>query len=182
LKIDKKFLKKIVKEAISILPKEEERLVKVADQFETLSYLYKRVPYFRNLLSNPKLENQKKLEFINKLSSELGLDEVVKLSLNKIIENKKANVLKEISKVFRFQVEKFFATVKGEVITAYPIDEELLNEIKEVVENKIGKKIEFETKVDDSIIGGVIIKAGSYIIDSSIRNYIKQLEISLTKI
>lgn len=79
-----------------------------------------------------------------------------------------------------FEVEKFFATVKGEVITAYPIDENLLEQIKKAVEEKLGKKVEFEVKQDPSIIGGVVVKAGSYVLDSSVKTYLRKLEQQLT--
>lgn len=70
--------------------------------------------------------------------------------------------------------------MKGEIITAYPIDEETINSVKEVVEKKLGKKVEFDIKQDPSIIGGIIVKAGSYILDSSLKTYLQKLEQQLT--
>jgi len=50
LKIDKKVLKRVVKVLLNKLPKEEEKLLKVADDLDTLQFLYKKNKDFRNLL------------------------------------------------------------------------------------------------------------------------------------
>ncbi len=181
MKIDKKVLKKVVKVLLNKLPKEEKTLLKVADDLELLQFLYKKNKDFRNFFSNPDISYEKKAEFIEKFSKEQKLNEVVVEAIKYIIKVNRANILKVLASEFKFEVEKFFATLKGEIISAYEIDEEDINEIKAVFEKKIGKKVEFEVKQDPSIIGGVIVKAGSYILDASVKSYLKQLASQLTK-
>ncbi len=180
MKVDKKVLKRVVKVLLNKLPKEESVLIKVSDDLSLIQDLYRKDKTFRNLILNPQLPYEEKEKIINLLAEKASLNEHVVEALKYIVKVNKGNILREISDQFSFEVEKFFATVKGEVITAYPIDESLLEEIKKAVESKLGKKVEFEVKQDPSIIAGVVVKAGSYVLDSSVKTYLRKLEQQLT--
>jgi F-type H+-transporting ATPase subunit delta len=181
LKVDKKFLKKVVKGMIKVLGNDEEKLSNTSKALDILSLLYKSNSNFRNIILSPTVSLEEKEKAVSKILDVLNLPQEVKPFIFLAVKENKGNIIKELNKAFRFEVEKFFATVQGEVITAHPIDEDLLNQIKTVLESKIGKKIEFTVKEDKSLIGGAVIKAGSYILDTSVRNYLKQLERSLTR-
>ncbi len=180
MKIDKKVLKRVVKVLLNKIPKEETALIKVSDDLALIQELYRKEKSFRNFILNPQLPFEEKEKLIDTLSERANLDKNVVEAIKYAVKINKGSILREISDQFRFEVEKFFATVKGEVITAYPIDEELLDQIKKAVEEKLGKKVEFEVKQDPSIIGGVVVKAGSYVLDSSVRTYLRKLEQQLT--
>jgi len=182
LKIDKKVLRRVVRVLLNKLPKDEETLLKVADDLDLLQTLYKKDKNFRNLLLNPKLEVEKKLQFIDELASKANLNDVVVEAVKYLVKINKANILKVLANEFKFEVERFFATVKGEIITAYPLSDEDISEIKDVVEKKIGKKVEFDVKEDPSIIGGVVVKAGSYILDASVKSFLRKLAYQLTSV
>lgn len=181
MKVDKKFLKKVVKILLNKLPKDETTLIKALDNLITVQSLFRKDKTFRNFILNPAISLGEKEKAVEIISKELGLNDIVKQALEFIIKNNKGNVLKYIGDEFKFEVEKLFSTVKGEIITAYPVDMDTLENIKATVEKKLGKKVEFEVRQDPSIIGGVIIKAGSYILDASIKNYLQKLKHQLTQ-
>ncbi|WP_456392188.1 ATP synthase F1 subunit delta [Persephonella sp.] len=180
MKVDKKVLKRVVKVLLNKIPKEEAALIKVSDDLSLVQELYRKDKNFRNFILNPQLKFEEKEKVIDALAEKANLDKNVVEAIKYVVKINKGNILREISDQFTFEVEKFFATVKGEVITAYPIDEKLLEEIKKAVEGKLGKKVEFEVRQDPSIIGGIIVKAGSYVLDSSVRTYLRKLEQQLT--
>jgi F-type H+-transporting ATPase subunit delta len=181
VKVDKKFMKQIVKGILKVAGSDEEKLSQISKNLDLLASAYKSNTTFRNIILNPNLPFEEKEKALSKVFAVLNLPEEVKPFLLLAVKENKGNVLKELNKAFRFEVEKLFSTVQGEIVTAYPIDDELLNRIKNVLESKIGKKIEFTVKEDKSILGGAVIKAGSYILDASVRNYLKQLEKALTR-
>ena len=181
MRVDTKVLKRVVKVLLNKTPKEEEKLLKVVNNLEFVSELYKRNAEFRGLLLNPQIPFEEKKKVIETISEKANLDENVQEALLFLIKHGKGNVVKELGRAFRFEVEKFFATVQGEVITAYEVDENLLTEIKKILENKIGKKVEFHVKQDPSIIGGLIVRTPSYIVDASVKSYMEKLRQQLTK-
>ncbi len=176
-----KVLKRVVKVLLNKTPKEEEKLLKVANDLEFLSELYKRNTEFRGLILNPQISFEEKEKVLKTISEKANLDKNVEEALLYLVRINKGNVFKDLGRAFRFEVEKFFATVQGEVITAYKVDEELLSEIKKILEDKIGKKVEFQVKQDPSIIGGLIVRTPSYIVDASVKSYMEKLRQQLTK-
>ncbi len=182
MKVDKKTLKRVTRILLNKVPKEEDVILKVVKDLETLSTLYKKSTEFRNLILSPGLEPEKKQKILSQLFDQLKIDDIVKEAVFYLVKTGKGNVLKELDRSFRFEVEKFFATVQGQIITAYPLEQSEIEEIKNLVEKKIGKKVEFEIKEDPSLIGGIVVKAGSYVLDASVRFFIKKLQQQLTQV
>ncbi len=181
MKVDKKVLKRVVKVLLNKLPKEENVLLEVANQLDLLKVIYKKDQNFRNFLLDPNIPYEKKVQVVEKIGETLKLNDVVQEAIKYLVKINKANLLKSLADEFRFEVEKFFATVQGEIISAFDLEKEDVEEIKNILEKKIGKKVEFELKKDPSIIGGVIIKAGSYMIDASVKTFLKKLAYQITK-
>ncbi len=181
MKIDKKYLKKVIKEILSKTDKSEENLLKISSILDILHKLFKENLVFRNIILNPKLSFEEKEKAITKIMINLNAPQELTNIIVGVVKDKKGSILKEINKVFKFEVEKFFGTVQGEIVSAYKIDEEMLNQIKTLMESRIGKKIEFKVKEDRGLIGGAIIKAGSYIVDTSVKSYLTKLEKTLSR-
>jgi len=182
LKVDKKVLKRITKILLNKVPKEEEKILKVLKDLELISTFYRKNTEFRNIVLNPRLDLETKEKILAATFDNLQIDNLVKETIFYLIKINKGNVIKELDKAFRFEVEKLFATVEGEIITAYPLEQSDIEEIKNLVEKKIGKKVEFNIKEDPSLIGGIVVKAGSYVLDASVRFFIKKLQQQLTQV
>ncbi len=182
MKVDKKVLKRITKILLNKVPKEEEKILKVLKDLELISTFYRKNTEFRNIVLNPRLDLETKEKILAATFDNLQIDNLVKETIFYLIKINKGNVIKELDKAFRFEVEKLFATVEGEIITAYPLEQSDIEEIKNLVEKKIGKKVEFNIKEDPSLIGGIVVKAGSYVLDASVRFFIKKLQQQLTQV
>lgn len=61
------------------------------------------------------------------------------------------------------------------VISAYPLDEQEQNRISDVMSKRFGKKISISSNIDESLIGGTVIRAGDSVIDASVKGRLKQL-------
>lgn len=181
MKVDKKFLKDSVRKLISQIQKDETTLLDTATKLEIISKLYRENKTFRNIVLNPMIPHQEKEKLLSKVREVLSISDEVYSLLREAVMQNKANILKDIGSEFKFEVEKFFATLKGEIITAHPLDDNLLSKIRQTVEAKLGKKVEFSVKEDPSLIAGAVIKAGSYVIDTSIKSYLKKLEQQLSR-
>jgi len=151
-KKEKQLLKRVVRVLLNKLPKEESVLISTLDKLEAIQNLFREDKTFRNFILNPALSPDKKLKVVDILNEKLKLTNVEKELLTYLIKNNKGKLLKYIADEFRFEVEKLFSTVKGEVVSVYPLDADIIENIKTTIEKKLGKKVEFETKQDPSII------------------------------
>jgi F-type H+-transporting ATPase subunit delta len=90
-----------------------------------------------------------------------------------------ANRRLELITIIRNQFEQFRADDEGyivtDVCTAYPLDDAELDQITTVLQQTLGKQPRLHVQVDETLIGGVLIKAGDRVIDASVRGQIQRL-------
>ena len=66
--------------------------------------------------------------------------------------------------------------VTAEVVSAAPLTQEQERRLTETLAQKSGKTVKLDARVDDTLIGGMIVKLGSQMIDSSIRSKLASLQ------
>jgi F-type H+-transporting ATPase subunit delta len=69
--------------------------------------------------------------------------------------------------------------VGAEVISAVPLSQEQLESVQRQLAGAVGKEVRLWTAVDPSLLGGLIVRVGSRMIDASIRTKLRQLELAL---
>lgn len=62
-----------------------------------------------------------------------------------------------------------------EVVSAVKLDEKTLQEIRQRVETQTGRKVDLRDRVDEYVIGGMVLRVGNVILDASIRNQLERL-------
>ena len=72
-------------------------------------------------------------------------------------------------------VKEMKQEINVSVTTATPLDDEVINNIKKVLSDSTKKKINLVGVIDKKIIGGIILRVGSFLIDTSIRSKILKI-------
>lgn len=105
------------------------------------------------------------------------LDNFVKV----LAENNHLRMFDEISEEFHKLELAKKGLKQAEVITAHPINHESEHGIIQELNKLVKGNIELKKKIDESLIGGVIIKMDDQMLDASIKNDLEQLKKDLTK-
>lgn len=130
------------------------------------------------LLDNPKLGKVQKGELlIQVLGDKLTQQQqnLVKL----MAENGRLMLMPDVVAQFEVARAKAENKIEAQVISAFELSAEQTNELVNTLKNKLGCEITLTTTVDESLIGGVIIKAGDTIIDASMKSQLDSLALSL---
>lgn len=90
-------------------------------------------------------------------------------------ENRRLIVLPEVLAQFIQLRASLDATMDVEVISASNLSQQQLGKIRVAMEQRLSRKVKLNCKIDNSIMAGVIIRAGDMVIDGSIRNRIQRL-------
>ena len=131
------------------------------------------------LVKSPLISSNDKLEVLIKLSSSFNLNELSVTFLKVISNNKRfASLTSMISQFIKINANKR-GDVLADVTSADELSEEQRVNIKDQLRIVLGDKLSLNFKVDKKIIGGLIIKVGSKMIDISLENKINKLKIAM---
>ena len=89
-------------------------------------------------------------------------------------------LIHEIIDVFLSEVSRINGEVQAEVTSSFELDKAQQSKVESAISEATGvKKIVLSTKVDETLIGGLIVKIGSKMIDNSIKTKLNRLEIAM---
>jgi len=130
------------------------------------------------LLDNPKLDKDKKGEMLIHVLDD-KLNEQQKNLIAIMAGNGRLKVLSEVAEQFEIYRAAAEGKVDAEVVSAFALSSAQEAAITATLKNKLGLEVTLTTTVDESLIGGVIIKAGDTIIDASMKSRLEALAITL---
>ena len=129
----------------------------------------------KKILANPGLTEQRKAElFVETLEGE-SLPEGLRNFLLILAENKRLALLPEISALFRLYRADLEKSVHLTIDTAFDLSADEQQKLIDALSKKLERKVELETTVDQSLIGGVIVRTGDLVIDASVRGKLARM-------
>jgi len=94
-------------------------------------------------------------------------------------QHRRLFVLPDMIKSFREMLAAKRGQMSAKVESAHPLSDEQLAKIKETLKAQLGSDVALETSVDPSLLGGLVVRVGSRMIDSSIRTKLNRLQLNL---
>ncbi|MFK5985153.1 MAG: F0F1 ATP synthase subunit delta [Pseudomonadota bacterium] len=126
------------------------------------------------IVKNPEI----KLDDCIAIISELCSDKLDEQSINLLRlagENGKLELFPEVTQEFENLKAQAQGTMEAEVISAFAVNAAQKKLITESLEKRFNKQVSITTKVDKSLIGGIVIRAGDLVIDGSISNQLQKI-------
>ena len=98
-----------------------------------------------------------------------------------LVDRRRISFLEPILQQYIILLRELTQTVLAEVSSAIPLTDEQLQTVRErVISITKAREVEIETKIDTDLIGGVVIKVGSQVVDASLRGQLRRLSLRLT--
>ena len=126
------------------------------------------------LLKSPIVKTDKKLKILEKIFGP-KINKVTMSFINIITIKKREGLLALVASNFIVLYKAHNKIETAVVISATPLDEGLRDNVINFIEKYVEKKVELTEKVDESIIGGAIIRMGDKQLDASISSEISEL-------
>ena len=177
-----KLISKTYGEALFELAVEENKVDVLADEIRAILDILNQNPDFVNLLNHPKISKEEKLQVVEEVFGGKVSKEIQGF-LN-IIVSKERN--KEIMAIMEYFLDEVKA-LKGIGVCYVTTPMELKEAQKEAVVKKLiettnFKEMEMNYQIDETLIGGMVIRIGDRVVDSSIQTKLSKLEAQLLKI
>jgi len=151
------------------------------EQFSGLKQVLESDRSLLNFLSSPRVEDEQKLNVIHTVFG-ARMEQLFVEFLAVLVRKRRAGYMVEIIDEFNRLVEFEKGISRVTATTAVPLTEAERGNLLAALAAKTGQKIELESKVDSSIIGGMIVIMHDEIVDGSVRHGLDLLEDQLQKI
>ena len=126
------------------------------------------------LLGLPSLTTRQKADAFIKVCGD-SLDNGGQNFVRVLAENQRITLLPQIAELFEaFKAEQEHS-IDAQVASAFPLSEAQLNTLTEKLKNKLSSEVRLSSTVDPELIGGVVIRAGDLVIDSSVKTRLAKL-------
>ena len=163
-------------QALFELSTEENSIIEVESQVLSILELINKSSDFNDLIKDPTNKIEDQLKVIDAISNQFKFNQLLKKFLSFIISKRRFFYIEKILKDFISICSGSRGEIQAELTAAKNLDENEINKIKDDLASNYGSNIKLNYKNDPSLIGGLIIKVGSTMIDTSIKNKLKQIE------
>ena len=138
-----------------------------------------QTPELRNVLRNPQLESSAKASILSDIA---GDDEpLFKNFLLLIAEKGRAGELEDIAHEFERLMAREERRLTVELTTARELTDDEAKAIVAQIEKAAGRTVEATRSVDPDLVGGIVLQAGSYRVDASVRGRLERLRQTLVR-
>jgi len=169
-KISNRYAQALMQQAIT-----DNKLSVVADNMALISSTCSSSKDLRNVLSNPIINQQQKLNAL--LSVFAQVDPMVLNFIRLICDKNRENLLPDMADAFLTLYRTNEGIQKVTVQSAVKVSEHDEQSIKQYIKQKTGaKSIELHTEINPSVIGGLVIKFGDNLLDTSIAAKLRKLK------
>lgn len=165
--------------ALMSLAKSKNLTERLAEDVRGLINIMDESPELKGFMGNPVIKPEDKKAVLGRM---LGneIDPYMRNFLMLLIDRGRIIFLEQIGKQYLALLRELNQTVLAEVTSTIELSEDQKNTVRERVKSMTGATdVDIETKIDPSLLGGVIIKIGSQVIDSSLQGQLRRIGISL---
>lgn len=161
--------------ALFELADEAKALDTVEGDVETLLTAFGESADLAHALKSPVFKGAEKAAVLTELSAKLKLHKLTTDFMVVTARNGRAEDLKNILRAFKVLAAKRRGTSSADVISADPLTATQIKELKTALKTALGRDVEIRTEVREDIIGGLIVKVGSRMFDSSLKSKLEGL-------
>ncbi len=168
-------------EALMSLAQSSNKLDKIGEDVGSLLNLLKNSEELQLFLGSPVVQEGDKKAVLRQISGE-QLDPYMMNFLMLLVDRRRIAFLDGILEKFQARLRQLKQTVLAEVTSAVELSQEQRQSVIEKVKAMTtAQEVELDSKIDPDLIGGVIIKVGSQVVDASLRGQLRRIGISLSR-
>ncbi|WP_213773917.1 F0F1 ATP synthase subunit delta [Bradyrhizobium sp. dw_78] len=130
----------------------------------------------KRLVRSPVFSADVQLKALAAVLDKAGVTGIAANFLKVLTTNRRLFAVDDVSRAFRALVAKFRGEATADVTVAEQLNDRNLDALKTALKSVTGKDVALNVKVDPSIIGGLVVKLGSRMVDSSLRTKLNSIK------
>jgi F-type H+-transporting ATPase subunit delta len=168
--------------ALFELARESNAIEAVKADLEEFDRLVVENPDLARLVRSPVFTAEEQSRALSALIERLGIGGLAAKFLKFVAANRRLFAIRQIIMGYRDLVARYKGEVRAEVTAAEPLNAAHLVEIKDALNAITGKTVDVDIRVDPAIIGGLVVKLGSRMVDSSLRTKLNAIKHAMKEV
>jgi F-type H+-transporting ATPase subunit delta len=165
--------------ALFELALEERALDAVESDLNRFESLLDESDDLMRLVRSPVFSAEQQARALQAVLEKTGICELVRNFLNLAAKNRRLYSVPDMIRAFRMHAADHRGEMSADVTTAEPMSDAHVDTLKAALKSAVGKDVTLAVTVDPTLIGGLVVKVGSRMIDTSLKTKLNSLKIAM---
>lgn len=165
--------------ALFDLARDERKLDEVMGDLDGFDGLLRESPDLVRLVRSPAFRAEEQASAVGAVLDRAGIGGLAASFIKLVAANRRLFALPDMIRAFRALVQDSKGIVRAEVRLAEPPSDAVLEEIKASLRDVARADIAVDLKIDPSLIGGIVVKLGSRMVDASLRTKLSAIRLAM---
>lgn len=165
--------------ALYELASENKAVDQVAGDLENLKRMLAQSPELYRLIRSPAIQRSEQFQVLDLIMTQLGVLDLTRRFVGTVARNRRMFALPAIIDSFRSVLADRRGEVRAQVTVARPLTDEQRSTLDETLKGIFGAKVTPEIGVDPNLLGGIVVRVGSRMIDSTLKTKIERLQLAM---
>jgi F-type H+-transporting ATPase subunit delta len=161
--------------ALFELARDDKSVEAVELSLSTLQAALTQSADFRRLTTSPLVNRAAAGRAVDAAAGQMDLDPLTRRFLGVLAENRRLSEIGHVVRAFRQLAAAWRGEASAEVTSAHPLSDDQVEELKHQLRARVGREVRVDLQVDPALLGGLVVRIGSQMIDSSIRTRLNAL-------
>jgi F-type H+-transporting ATPase subunit delta len=168
--------------ALFELARDESSIDRIEGELAGIAKLLDESADFRRLVESPIFSAEDQERAIAAIAERAGIGGLTANLLRLAARNRRLFALSGMIRAFREMAARQRGEVTAEVTSAHPLSDDQVAALKEALKAKLGKDVTLAAHVNPAILGGLVVKVGSRMIDTSLRTRLMNVKTQLKEV
>lgn len=165
--------------ALFDLADEQGTLDAVRDDLISLQTMIREAPDLSRVLTSPVVGRNEQAAAVDAVMERAGIGDLTRRFVNVVARNRRLFALPGMIDVYRALLAQRRGEMTAEVTSAQPLSEAQRSALETALMRSVGANVSIDDRVDPGVLGGLVVKVGSRMVDSSLRTKLEKLQISM---
>lgn len=168
--------------ALFELAREEDKLDDIASDLDRFLALVDGAPDLKRLVLSPVFTPDEQTRSIAAVLDKAGISGYAASFISLAAQNRRLFAVPDMIVSYKVLLAAHRGEVVAEVTSAEALTQDQIDRIKAALKSSVGHEVRIDTRVDAAILGGLIVKVGSRMLDNSLRTKLQALRVAMKEV
>ncbi len=159
----------------------EKDLENTGKSLTALADVYSNSAELSEVLSDTKVSSQIKQNVLKKILKKIKVSKLVDTFIRYLLAKRRIVLLPNIERAFNLLLQEKLGRIEAGITVAQEIPEVTVGKLEKAISRYSGKEVSVNITIDPAIIGGIVTRIGSVVIDGSIHTQLNQIRQSIIR-